>query len=103
MQFDNAKLLNACIDGLRKAPQHHHHPDRQRQAGRLQPQSAAVHRADGRNHQPLQAPGVVDGIKHQKIGDAHFYAQELFAKDELTGYLRKMPTPLGPYNPTGRC
>ncbi len=33
---------------------------------------------------------LVDGIKYQKIGDAHFYAQELFAKDELTGYLRNM-------------
>ena len=27
---------------------------------------------------------LVDGIKYQKIGDEHFYAQELFAKDELT-------------------
>lgn len=33
---------------------------------------------------------LVDGIKYQKIGDEHFYAQELFAKDELTGYLRNM-------------
>lgn len=33
---------------------------------------------------------LVDGIKYQKIGDDHFYAQELFAKDELTGYLRNM-------------
>jgi len=33
---------------------------------------------------------LVDGIKYQKIGDEHFYAQELFAKDELTGYLRTM-------------
>lgn len=33
---------------------------------------------------------LVDGIKYQKIGDDHFYAQELFAKDELTGYLRSM-------------
>jgi type III restriction enzyme len=33
---------------------------------------------------------LVDGIKYQKIGDEHFYAQELFAQDELTGYLRNM-------------
>lgn len=33
---------------------------------------------------------LVDGIKYKKIGDEHFYAQELFAKDELTGYLRNM-------------
>ena len=33
---------------------------------------------------------LVDGIKYQKLGDEHFYAQELFAKDELTGYLRNM-------------
>jgi type III restriction enzyme len=33
---------------------------------------------------------LVDGIKYQKIGDEHFYAQELFAKDELTGYLRNL-------------
>jgi type III restriction enzyme len=33
---------------------------------------------------------LVNGIKYQKIGDEHYYAQELFAKDELTGYLRNM-------------
>ncbi|MGO4605223.1 type III restriction-modification system endonuclease [Variovorax sp. 2RAF20] len=33
---------------------------------------------------------LVDGIKYQKIGDEHFYAQELFAQEELTGYLRNM-------------
>uniref|UniRef100_C5CL46 Type III site-specific deoxyribonuclease n=1 Tax=Variovorax paradoxus (strain S110) TaxID=543728 RepID=C5CL46_VARPS len=33
---------------------------------------------------------LVDGIKYQKMGDDHFYAQELFAQDELTGYLRNM-------------
>jgi type III restriction enzyme len=33
---------------------------------------------------------LVDGIKYQKIGDDHFYAQELFATEELTGYLRNM-------------
>lgn len=35
---------------------------------------------------------LVDGIKYQKIGDEHFYAQELFAKEELTGYLHNMLT-----------
>ena len=33
---------------------------------------------------------LVHGIKYQKVGDDHYYAQELFAKDELTGYLRNM-------------
>lgn len=33
---------------------------------------------------------LVDGIRYQKVGDDHFYAQELFAQDELTGYLRNM-------------
>jgi type III restriction enzyme len=33
---------------------------------------------------------LVDGIQYQKVGDEHFYAQELFADDSLTGYLRNM-------------
>jgi type III restriction enzyme len=32
---------------------------------------------------------VVDGIKYHKIGDDHFYAQELFSDKELFGYLQK--------------
>ncbi len=32
---------------------------------------------------------VVDGIKYHKIGDEHFYAQELFESEELIGYLNK--------------
>ncbi|MBU1059062.1 MAG: DEAD/DEAH box helicase family protein [Proteobacteria bacterium] len=32
---------------------------------------------------------IVDGIKYQKIGASHFYAQELFENEELTGYLHK--------------
>ena len=32
---------------------------------------------------------LVDGIKYERIGDAHFYAQELFERDELHGYLSK--------------
>ncbi len=32
---------------------------------------------------------VVDGIKYQKIGDEHFYAQQLFSDNELFGYLEK--------------
>jgi type III restriction enzyme len=32
---------------------------------------------------------VVDGIKYHKIGDEHFYAQELFEEQELYGYLHK--------------
>lgn len=31
---------------------------------------------------------LVDGIKYTKIGDEHFYAQELFEQEELKGYLK---------------
>ncbi|MCP5278912.1 MAG: DEAD/DEAH box helicase family protein [Thiobacillus sp.] len=33
---------------------------------------------------------LVDGIKYQRIGDDHYYAQELFQQEELTGYLKNM-------------
>jgi type III restriction enzyme len=33
---------------------------------------------------------LVDGISYQKLGDQHVYAQELFEKKELTGYLKNM-------------
>ena len=33
---------------------------------------------------------LVDGIRYQRIGDEAYYAQELFAQEELTGYLRNM-------------
>ena len=32
---------------------------------------------------------IVDGIKYQKIGDQHYYCQELFEENELFGYLSK--------------
>jgi type III restriction enzyme len=32
---------------------------------------------------------IVDGIKYEKIGDNHYYAQELFETEELVGYLNK--------------
>ena len=32
---------------------------------------------------------VVDGIKYHKMGDDHYYAQELFNEKELFGYLKK--------------
>jgi type III restriction enzyme len=35
---------------------------------------------------------VVDGIKYQRLGDDHYYAQELFETEELTGYLKSMIT-----------
>ena len=31
---------------------------------------------------------LVDGIRYTKIGDDHFYAQELFQQEELKGYLK---------------
>lgn len=33
---------------------------------------------------------IVKGIKYQRLGDDHYYAQELFEKEELTGYLKNM-------------
>ncbi|WP_288841897.1 type III restriction-modification system endonuclease [uncultured Deefgea sp.] len=33
---------------------------------------------------------LVDGIKYQRLGDEHFYAQELFETSELTGYLKNL-------------
>lgn len=35
---------------------------------------------------------LVDGVKYQRIGDGHYYAQELFTREELTGYLKNMLT-----------
>ncbi len=32
---------------------------------------------------------IVAGIKYTKIGDDEYYTQELFEKEELTGYLHK--------------
>ncbi len=32
---------------------------------------------------------IVDGIKYEKIGSEHFYAQELFEHEDLKGYLNK--------------
>jgi len=32
---------------------------------------------------------IVDGIKYTKLGNEHFYAQELFKTEELYGYLEK--------------
>ena len=32
---------------------------------------------------------IVDGIKYEKIGDEHYFAQELFEENELYGYLSK--------------
>jgi len=31
---------------------------------------------------------LVDGIRYQRIGDEHYYAQELFQQEELTGYIK---------------
>ena len=33
---------------------------------------------------------LVDGIKYQRLGNDHYYAQELFETEELTGYLKNM-------------
>ena len=31
---------------------------------------------------------LVDGIRYKRIGDDHYYAQELFKQEELTGYMK---------------
>jgi len=33
---------------------------------------------------------LVDGIKYQRLGGEHYYAQALFEQEELTGYLKNM-------------
>lgn len=33
---------------------------------------------------------LVDGIKYQRLGQDHYYVQELFQKNELSGYLQNM-------------
>ena len=33
---------------------------------------------------------LVDGIKYQRVGDGFYYAQELFEREELSGYLKNM-------------
>lgn len=33
---------------------------------------------------------LVDGIRYQRVGDDHYYAQELFEREELTGYLKNL-------------
>ncbi len=33
---------------------------------------------------------VVEGIKYQRLGDEHYYAQQLFEQAELTGYLKNL-------------
>ncbi len=33
---------------------------------------------------------LVDGIKYQRLGDEHYYVQELFEQEELSGYLKSM-------------
>lgn len=33
---------------------------------------------------------LVDGIKYQRVGEDHFYAQEMFKQEELIGYLKNM-------------
>jgi type III restriction enzyme len=33
---------------------------------------------------------VVDGIKYKRLGDESYYAQELFEREELTGYIKNM-------------
>ena len=38
----------------------------------------------------MKRMALVDGIRYQRIGNDHYYAQELFEQEELTGYLKNM-------------
>ena len=38
----------------------------------------------------IKRTALVDGIRYQRIGDEHFYAQELFEQEELSGYLKNV-------------
>lgn len=40
--------------------------------------------------QKTKLMALVDGIRYQKLGSEHYYAQELFQTEELTGYLKNM-------------
>ena len=44
----------------------------------------------GRAIDRCKRQALVDGIKYQRLGDEHYYAQELFETEELTGYLKNM-------------
>ena len=44
----------------------------------------------GRAINECKRKALVDGIRYRRIGDGSYYAQELFEREELTGYLRNM-------------
>ena len=52
------------------------------------PQQFIEHATESINRAKRYA--IVDGIRYQRIGDAEYYAQELFEQEELTGYLKNM-------------
>jgi type III restriction enzyme len=62
------------------APQHHHHPDRERRLDdfKRNPQQFIEQTAEIINR--CKRLALVDGIKYQRLGDEHFYAQELFER-----------------------
>ncbi len=55
---------------------------------RVNPQKFIETAAEAINRQKRLA--LVEGIKYRRTGDEAYYAQELFAKRELTGYLKNM-------------
>ena len=55
---------------------------------RANPQKFIETAAEAINRRKRSA--LVDGIKYQRSGNQSYYAQELFMKEELTGYLNKM-------------
>ena len=44
----------------------------------------------GRAINACKQQALVEGIRYRRIGEGSYYAQELFARKELTGYLRNM-------------
>jgi type III restriction enzyme len=55
---------------------------------RVNPQKFIETAADAINHRKRSS--LVDGIKYRRTGGEAYYAQELFTKMELTGYLKNM-------------
>ena len=55
---------------------------------RVNPQKFIETAADAINRRKRSS--LVDGIKYKRTGDEAYYAQELFTKRELTGYLKNM-------------
>jgi len=71
-------------------PYHPAHPQREWAARRFQANAQQFIELATEAINRCKRVAVVDGIKYQRLGEEHYYAQELFEKEELTGYLKNM-------------